>query len=134
MFEYNTRYAPRSTSVEGVAYQKALKYFAEDRAKKERRYLNVVDFHPGNKRKKNDRISYTLQPYFRERRIIPPRGVAAFQFREEYLTFGRSHPDILDALSQGPQFWRFPLAVREMQKRRKLLDSYERSGSTGYGI
>ena len=134
LFEYQEKNAPRITSIEGVAYQKALKYFAEDRARRESRYLRVEDFHPGNKRKKDDRILFTLQPYFRERRIIPPRGPKGLQFREEFLTFGRAHMDILDALSQGPQFWRFPADERTLQRRRKLYEMYENRGSTGYGM
>lgn len=132
LFEYQEKYAPFITTIEGVAYQKALKYFAEERARRKGLYLKIEDFHPGNQRKKNDRILYTLQPYFRDRKIYVRSGL--FQFVDEYNLFGRDHPDILDALSQGPSVWKYPVSFRAMQRRRKLYESYERKGSTGYGI
>lgn len=132
LFEYQDTYVPRITTVEGVAYQKALVYFVNDKAKRERRYINIESFLPGTRRDKITRIKFTLQPYFRDKRIF--YRSSQFQFIEEYQQFGRSHPDILDALSQGPSVWKFPADELSVRKKAGKLDRYERTGSTGYGI
>jgi hypothetical protein len=132
IFEYQESFWPRKTTIEAVAYQKALQYFAEDRARKERRYLNVEPFKPSTRRSKNARILYTLQPYFRDHRIFWQRS--QFQFRDEYNAFGRDIPDILDALAQGPSVWKFPADQHTIQRRQRKLRSYESRGATGYGI
>lgn len=132
ILEYQDQHVPRKTTVEGVAYQKALIYFVNDRARLERRYVNIESFLPGTRQDKLTRIRFTLQPYFRDR-LIYYRG-RQFQFVDEYNHFGREHPDILDALSQGPSVWQFPMDQATIRKRVAKYERYERTGSTGYGM
>lgn len=133
IFEYQESHVPFLTTVEGVAYQKSLKFFADDRARRERKYLNVEAVLPGTRQDKITRIKFRLQPYFRDRRIYYMQHL--FQFVEEYNIFGRAHPDILDALAQGPEVWKFPSDGKFVKSRtariNKILSGNR--GVTGYG-
>lgn len=132
IFDYQDSHVPFKSTVEGVAYQKSLEYFAKERAQREGRYLNLESVLPGTRQDKVTRIKFKLQPYFRDRRVFYLKHL--YQFVDEYNTFGRSHPDILDALAQGPGIWRFPVNENELQRRVKIHRRLvHRTGMTGYG-
>lgn len=133
MFEVQDRYWPKKFTVEAVAYQKALIFFTEREARLRGMYLNIEPWYPGRGAgNKHARIRNTLQPYFNTGRFLIRENM--FDFVDEFLSFNHTHPDILDALSQGPSVWKFPASENRMKKLQRILTSFENRGSTGYGM
>jgi hypothetical protein len=141
IFELGMRFSPRVVSIEAVGYQGSLQYYLEKEMRRRNTYLRIEPWRPERggagatrEARKNGRILKTLQPFFANRLVFLRSEQASLV--EEYLAFGRIHADLLDALHQGPSFWKTPLDGRVLERRRrqrqKFLDIP--MGVTGYGV
>jgi len=134
MFQVHSLWAPRLISIESVGYQRSLKYYVESEAKRRGTYIRIEPYLPGTRRNKEARIRQTLQPYFSTGAIFLQSE--HFELIDEYLAFPRKHPDALDALAQGPEYWKPPEDIERLERFERLRESYEKQGHgvTGYGI
>jgi predicted phage terminase large subunit-like protein len=136
LFEVYERYSPKIMSIESTAFQKALRYFVENEAKRRGTYLRIEDFKPSNKKSKEARIRGALQPYFSTGSMF----VRANQthFIEAYMAFGRTDQDhMMDALAQGPQYWKTPHDDESLERHKRIAGRLmlpSRRGLSGYGI
>jgi hypothetical protein len=135
IFEVSERWNPLCVTVEGVAYQKALKGFIEAECMRRGKWLNVREVRPGNKEGKDTRIR-GLQPYAERGRLWIRRSTAQVLVDEfEAFPLGET-VDTLDALSYGPQAWIVPdpgsevPAGRDEDEPRPLFEGV--SHYTGY--
>lgn len=134
MLQVNNMWQPSFFTVEHVGYQKSLKYFAEREAQRRGTYLRVEPYSPPTNKAKNARIRSRLQPYWSIGSVFVQSS--QLELIEEYLHFGHSDDDhLMDALAQGPEFWREPLddiALNRFKRleRELLVDR----GVTGYGL
>jgi hypothetical protein len=107
IFEMAARWDPMLVTVEGVAYQRALKGFIEAECQRRGRWLNVREVRPGSREGKESRIR-GLQPYAERGRLWIRRSTCAVLVEEfEAFPLGET-VDVLDALSYGPQVWVSP--------------------------
>lgn len=133
ILEIHARYTPRAISIEAVAFQKSLQYFVEREARRRGVYLRIEPYRPGTRQNKSARIRNTLQPYFSTGNVYIQSN--QIDLLEEYRAFGRTHPDLMDALAQGPGFWKSPLGEDEMQRFKMIRKEMSAPrGVTGYGI
>jgi len=127
-------YGVKLITIESNAYQKSLMYYMQDEAKRRGQYFRVEPFHAPSRKSKPARIRGALQPLFSSERIWIRRGLV--DFIEEYMKFGKDDNEhLMDALAQGPEFWKLPQskASRHRGKRRAMAMVRSR-GMTGYGI
>ena len=130
----NRRWKPILTTVESVAYQKALAQILRERALSGGQYVRVVEYKPGSL--KEGRIR-KLQDYFIKGLFVPKVHSFVGEFRTEFIQFpiGTS-VDILDSIAQGPDVWHRPmlglseLEATEIEERTMNRDG--RSLVTGY--
>jgi hypothetical protein len=115
IFEMAHRWNPMCVTVEGVAYQRALKGFIEAECLRRNHWLNVQEVRPGSREGKESRIR-GLQPYAKRGRLWIRRSTCQVMVDEfEAFPLGET-VDVLDALSYGPQVWVTPDVDRpEMQ-------------------
>jgi hypothetical protein len=107
IFEMSERWNPICVTVEGVAYQRALKGFIEMECIRRGTWLNVREVRPGSKEGKESRIR-GLQPYAQRGRLWIRRSTSQV-VAEEFEEFPLGDTvDVLDALSYGPQVWVTP--------------------------
>jgi hypothetical protein len=107
IFEMAQRWDPMCITVEGVAYQRALKGFIEAECMRRGKWLNVVEVRPGSKEGKESRIR-GLQPYAERGRLWIRRSTCQVLVDEfEAFPLGET-VDVLDALAYGPQVWVTP--------------------------
>lgn len=102
LFEVKNRYHPRVFGIEGVAYQKAFKWFLKAEAEKRGVYINVKELKALDSKKRH---VLGLQPIMATRRLfIHP---TQFILRDEMFQYpnGR-HDDVIDALGMQQQLWR----------------------------
>jgi hypothetical protein len=134
IFALDARFSSKLVSIEAVAYQRHIKYFMEQRMKRENRYIRIENHQPGSRQNKHTRIRRRLQPYFSTGTVFTRASFA--DFITEYTHFSdRSHPHLLDALAQGPEYWKTPLAPDVLRKINKLASSTPSNrGRSGYGI
>ena len=102
MFEIKTRWNPRVYGIEDVAYQKVLKHFVREEAKRRGLYLNIVPVKPGGRNKQHVR---GLQPIMATGRLyIDP---TSHILRQELADFPLGeHDDVADSLALHQQLWR----------------------------
>ena len=129
LFEVKKRYHPRVFGVEGVAYQKVLKYFVRAEGARRNEYFNVVDLKAPGKNKIHIRglqpIAATGHLY-----ILP----TMHQLRSELSDFPLGEfDDVADALALGQQLWRGLMSPEKWSKykesEKRLLRDIE-----GYGV
>ena len=130
----NRRWKPIATTVESVAYQKALCQILRERALSTGQYVRVIEYKPGSL--KEGRIR-KLQDYFIKGLFIPKVHTYVGEFRTEYVQFPvGSSVDILDSLSQGPDVWRRPVVgleeAEELEFEERTMNVGGRSLVTGY--
>jgi len=102
IFEMSQRWDPLCVTVEGIAYQRALKGFIEAECMRRNRWLNVREVRPGSREGKESRIR-GLQPYAERGRLWVRRSTCGLMI-EEFESFPLSDTvDTLDALSYLPQ-------------------------------
>lgn len=136
IFELHDRFNPKLISIESTAFQKSLRYFVDKEAKRRGTYLRIEDYKPSTKKSKEARIRGALQPYFSSGLMFVREN--QIQFVEQYLAFGRTDDEhMMDALAQGPQFWKSPRDDHELIRHTKVRNRLLRPtnyGLSGYGI
>lgn len=132
VFDLARQLRPHKVGVEVVAYQKALKFWMEQYAKKVGYYLNIVELKPGVG-SKEARIR-GLVNYFASGQIYIRREFT--DLIDEYLAFPAAKlRDLIDALSYAPSIWTFPdTEVDDYDEFEEELEFIGdgRSRSTGY--
>lgn len=124
LFEIKERFHPRLFAIEGVAYQKSLKYFIKDSMERRGLYLRIEEL-PQSNSSKAIRIR-GLQPIMATGRLyIDP---IAHYLRNEMADFPLGeHDDVLDALSMQMQVWRGIMSperwAKYQESEKKLLHS-----------
>lgn len=116
LFEVKRQWHPRVFGIEGVAYQKALKYFVKDYAEREGLYLSVVDIKvpPVSK---PIRIR-GLQPVMATGRLYAPP--VAHILRNEMADFPLGeHDDVVDCLASQLQLWRGQMSPERWERLKK---------------
>lgn len=136
IFDVYERWQPKLVSIEGVAFQKSLKYYIEKEARHRGTYLRIETPKAHPRKSKNAYIRGALQPYWSAGLIYI--NTAQTELLEEYGKFGGDyHPDLLDAFAQGPEYWKTPKSSRRIEHGEKLLAKIvaeQSRGITGYGI
>lgn len=131
IFKLARFWSPRIVGIEKAGQQNTEHYF---RVKMEREgsYFNVVPVSPKNRRKE-DRIVHLLEPIIRSGKLylLPSQTTLRGQIA--------SHPDCeffdeIDALAYGPEVWRKPVRVEDMDSNQRALKLLRRGRSrrTGY--
>lgn len=128
MFWVQERFHPRAFGIEGVAYQKALKYFVRQEASRRNVYLRIEELRaPGH----NKAHIKGLQPIAATGRLYvqPTMHVLRTEFSEWPLG---EHDDAIDCLALQQQMWRGLMSPQRWDKykeseRRLLarLDGYD---------
>jgi len=127
LFQVKERWHPRVYGIEGVAYQKALKYFVKAEASRRNTYLNIVELKAQGKKELRIR---SLQPVLATGRLyVEPTQML---LRQEMADFPLGkHDDVLEALSMQTQVWRGLMSAERWAKykesERKLI-----SGELGH--
>lgn len=130
----NRKWKPIATTIETIAYQKALAQILRERALSGGQHIRVVEYKPGSL--KEGRIR-RLQDYCIKGLFIPKIHVLRGEFITEFTQFPvGSSVDILDSLAQGPDVWRRPNIgfeeAEELEMEQMELGLYGRSSVTGY--
>lgn len=124
-------YVPKRVSVESNAYQKSILYWLDKEARRRGVYVPAEEFRAPSKKSKPARIRGALQPFFANREVWVREGLTTFV--EEYLQFGKSDDDhLMDALAQGPEFWKFPVHPEVLRRKRRRAEIKTARGITGY--
>lgn len=125
-------YEPRLCTIESNAYQKSLMYYVKDLASRSSTYVPLEPFVAGSHKSKPARVRGALRPLFSTGGVRVREGLT--DFVEEYLKFGKTDDDhLMDALAQGPDFWRPAMSDRRRTARRRKNRAVKRDlGPTGY--
>lgn len=136
IFEVADRFHPKLFSIESTAFQKSLRYFVEQEAKRRGKYLRIEDYRPSTRKTKQARIRGALQPYFSSGMVFVRQS--QINFVEQFLAFGRTDDDhMMDGLAQGPAFWRTPKdddGYERMERFKGALTGKRNYGLSGYGV
>lgn len=115
MFEIKQRWAPRVYGIEDVAYQKVLKHFVRDEARRRGLYLNIVPVKPGGKNKSHIR---GLQPIMATGRLyVDPTQHLLRQELADY-PLGQ-YDDVADSLALHQQLWRGIMSPERWERYKK---------------
>lgn len=131
LYRLNLKYRPRVIAIEEVNFSGIYRYWIEDKSQATQVFLPIRSYKVKS-RQKIGRIR-KLSHFFSASQILVHEGM--MDLRDEYERFPLGEDEhLLDALAQGPDFWRRGVSRADMesQKRREeeILD--ERSVLTGY--
>jgi hypothetical protein len=132
LFRLNNKYRPGVIAIEEVNFSGIYKYWIEEKANATQTYLPIRSYKPGSQRSKDGRIR-GLAHFFSAGQVYCHEMM--HDFRDEYEQFPMtSSKHLLDALAQGPQFWRRALNETEVVKQKEKIAEImaERSALTGY--
>jgi hypothetical protein len=131
IFRLAERWRPRVIGIEKAGQQNT-DHYMKLKMEKERMYFNVQPLSPKNQHKE-DRVRGYLEPIIRGGQLYTLPSHTAL--REQIATF----PDCLlwdelDTLAYGPEVWKRPVRVEDMESARKVisLTMRRRSRITGY--
>lgn len=129
IFEVKQRWNPRVFGIEGVAYQKAFKYFLKQEAERREVYLRIQELTATGK--KEHRIR-GLQPLAAVGRLfLDPQQMI---LRDEMAQFPLGdHDDVLDSLSMHLQLFRGQMTLDAIEKAKERREQIMRS-INGYSI
>jgi predicted phage terminase large subunit-like protein len=132
LFRLHLKYRPRLVAIEEVNFSAIFKYWIEERAEKNEIHLNIRPYKPGSKRSKEARIR-GLAHFFSAGQVYVHEGMNDFRDEYEQFPLGKSQ-HLLDALAQGPDFWKEGDSRKDAEKLDQMLhDIYdERDIQTGY--
>lgn len=126
LFWVKRRYGPRAIGIEGVAYQKAFKYFLKAECERRGEYMNIVELKAlPSKRSTGNNSKETrirgIQPIAASGRLyLMP---TMHELRNEMADFPLGkHDDLIDALASQTQMWSgyvSPSSVRRRLEREK---------------
>lgn len=129
LFYLHNRFHPRKIGIEGVAYQKAFKYFLTDECERRGVYMNLMELKAVGR--KEIRIK-GLQPVAATGHLYI--DASAHILRNEMAEFPLGeHDDTIDALSMQTQMWRGVMSAQRWERYRAsekaLLDRID-----GYSV
>ncbi len=133
MLKLYTRWWPRHISVENVNFSAIYKYWFEAKCKELRIFPSIYDYKPGSERSKKGRIA-GLTHYFAAGQVYMLEGMTQLRDELEWYPLGDGE-HILDALAQGPEFWRAGISRSDREAAKKAVNSDvqdERDTLTGY--
>lgn len=120
LFEVQKAFHPRVFGIEGVAYQKALKYFVMAEGLRRDTYIRVEDLRAPGQHKKHIRsiqpIAATGRLYMLPTQMLLRQELADYPLGE--------HDDVADALGLQSQLWRgqmSPERWEKLQKQQELM-------------
>ena len=141
LFYLKQRYNPRVFGIEGVAYQKSLKYFIKADCERRGIYMNIEELKPsGGRRGKNrgatgEKLHIRgLQPIAATGRlfILPTQHTLRNQLADYPLG---KHDDVIDALAMQMQMWRGIVSPERMARyKRSERDLIMRARRRGLGM
>jgi len=129
MFDHDEEYKPKTTGVEGVAFQKVLQYMVNDKMKELNNFIPITELKP-NARSKVNRIR-GLQPRFENGIIYIRRNDKnSEKFVDQLLRFPTgTHDDMIDALAYMLDI-AYPPRKKERDERKKTRKPMD--GITNY--
>ena len=115
LFDVKARFQPRAFGIEGVAYQKAFKYFLKEEARRREVYFNIVELTSTGKKEIRVRgiqpVMATGHLYINPEQNLLRNEMADFPLGE--------HDDVIDALSMQLQLWRGRLSPEHWAAYKK---------------
>lgn len=115
IFDHYRAFKPMKVIIEGINYERTLKYYVEQRMKPLKEYF-VVETIKGWKASKGDRIR-GLQPFFGAAKIFMKTTMK--ELEQELLAFPKgAHDDIIDDLSSQLGFWHTVNREHEYAEKR----------------
>jgi hypothetical protein len=134
IFLVNKRWNPRVIGIEGVAYQKAIKYFIQDEMERRSEWLPLKELKVDVTRSKETRIR-GLQPVVQTRRLFVQ--AEHFILLDEIRDFPLGeHDDTVDALAMHLQLWRGVVSedrLKEYKTQEERFIRYAHRATSGYG-
>lgn len=119
LFEVNRVWKPRCIGIEGVAYQKAFKWFFKAEMERRQTYVRIEELKAVGKKEYRIR---GLQPIIATRRLF--MNPTQLLLRQEMADFPLGeHDDVVDCLSMQQQLWRGFVSPERMAKMKDLEDS-----------
>lgn len=135
IFKLAEKWTPRVVGIEGVAYQKAIKYFLKDEMERRGKWLPIQELKVDTSRSKETRIR-GLQPVVSTGRLFVRTSHQMLLDELDEFPLGE-HDDIVDALAAQMNIWRGAVSksrMEEFEKVEKLhLASLRNRSITGYG-
>jgi len=137
LFWLKQRYAPRQFGIEGVAYQKAFKYFLRAECEQRNQYMNIIELKAIPSRRgtgsntKEMRIR-GLQPIAAVGRlyVLPTQH----ELRNELADFPLGeHDDCIDALAHQLTMWRGLVSLERMARYKRSEDMLLTRLRQGFG-
>lgn len=126
------KYDPRVISIEEVAFSAVYRYWLEERATRSGISMPIRPYKPGSKKSKDARIR-GLTHYFSTGQVYVAESM--YDFRDEYEQYPMTDDEhLLDALAQGPTWWKAGLSAEAQKDYEKAAQQVmaERSVLTGY--
>lgn len=131
LFELKKRWQPRVFGIEGVAYQKAFKYFLQEEARRRGEYFNIKELKAQGKKEMRVR---GLQPLLATGRVyvLPTHHM----LKDEISSFPLGeHDDIVDSLSMHLQLFRGRMSPdwwkRYREEEEKLINKVRKASQVG---
>lgn len=132
LFSVKNRWRPRVFGIEGVAYQKVLKYFLKQEADRRGTYFNIRELKPG-KQSKEYRIR-GLQPVMASGRLFLLPTMHELKNEMSSFPLGE-HDDLVDSLSMHLQLFRGQMSpewwTKYREEEQKLLNKIRKSQEVG---
>jgi len=131
-FRLYLKYRPRVFAIEEVNFSGIYRYWIEKEATRNRTNLPITAYKPGSARSKEARIR-GLAHFFSAGQVYIHEGMHDFRDEYEQFPMGQSQ-HLLDALAQGPEFWKSGMDTRSLQQTQERVTQLleERSILTGY--
>lgn len=130
LFALKTRFPRlRALGIEGVAYQKAFKYFLKSEAERRGVYMNVIELKAIGR--KEQRIK-GLQPVVATGHLYIEPTMHLLRNEMSEFPLGR-HDDVLDALAMQLQVWRGVMSAERWEKY-KIAETKLMRRIKGYGV
>ncbi len=132
LFRLHFKYNPRVITIEEVNFSAIYKYWIEEKSNNMGVHPPIRPYKPGNTRSKPARIR-GLSHLFSAGQVYCHEQMHDFRDEYEQFPMGKSE-HLLDALAQGPEFWRKGLSRAELDHQQDVVNELidERSELTGY--
>jgi predicted phage terminase large subunit-like protein len=129
------RWNCRILGIEGVAYQKAIKYFVAQEMEARQKWMNVQELKVDTTKSKETRIR-GLQPLVATGRLYVRAEQQELLDQLDEFPLGE-HDDILDTLQMQQQLWRGVVSKKRMEEyealEKEIIAGLKHTSATGYG-
>lgn len=129
LFALKNRFPMRALGIEGVAYQKAFKYFLKAEAERRGTYFNIVELKALGRK---ERRIKGLQPVVGTGHLYVDPTMHLLRNEMSEFPLGK-HDDVLDALAMQLQVWRGVMSAERWEKYR-AAEKRLMSRISGYSI